>query len=310
MTNRFSDKIKKWLSDNKWLADNYDHVSNVVSAILSVILSLIASFVYDQITEDEMNATNIYIGITLVVFVLALIVLISVGSQMIKKNIFTDIKYNDYIQKAYIAIQNLSLKSQAILQENCADTYDSKCLINWAVDSMQFTVDKCYDFFYTSFSNSVKLIEETKFEVTFMTLSYKDGGITIPCSCNREGRTPTSMLMREGNPNIYDETITAEIYEEYRTHCKPSFKIIPNTDKDYNFIYDNQQDRIKSSIVLPVLSHKSELLGTLVVHCNTKNFFEKTERNFWYEIMQLFASEVGKYKLLLDYILEEGEGPF
>ena len=62
--------------------------------------------------------------------------------------------------------------------------------------------------------------------------------------------------------------------------------------------------------MLPVLSHKSELLGTLVVHCDSNGFFKEGKKNFWYEIMQLFASEIGKYKLMLDYIVTKGKEPF
>ena len=209
-----------------------------------------------------------------------------------------------------MAIQNLSLKNQSVLQEKCDGGYDKKAIQNWVLEGMQLAVENCYDFFYNSFGNGVRLIEEIKFEVTYMTLSYKDGKITIPCSWNREGRNPTSMLMRSSNPNLYDNTVTAEVYKEYNEHCKPAFKIVENTEKNYSFIYDNQKDRIKSSIVLPILSHRSELLGTLVVHCNSENFFKEEQRDFWYEIMQLFASEIGMYKLLLDFVVEEGDMPF
>ena len=122
--------------------------------------------------------------------------------------------------------------------------------------------------------------------------------------------------MRDQNPDIYNNTVTAEIYNEYETHCKPSFKIIESTingtndSGGYKFLYENQNERIKSSVVLPVLSHRNELLGTLVVHCNTVGFFKEEQREFWYEILQLFASEIGKNKLLLDNIIKEEPFPF
>ena len=294
----------------RFLIKNFDHISNVISAVLSIALSILASILYDNLKNDEHTQSNIFILISLGIFVLALILVISVISKKIKNYLFKDEKYYEYIQKAYLAIQNLSLKNQAILQEKCNNSYDKKAIQGWVLEGMQLTVENCYDFFYTSFGGGVRLIEEIKFEVTYMTLSYKDGEITIPCSWNREGRTPTSMLMRASNPNIYGKTVTAEIYNEYKEHCKPTFKIVENTENNYNFIYDNQKNRIKSSIIIPVLSHKSELLGTLVVHCNQKEFFKEQQRDFWYEIMQLFASEVGMYKLLLDCVVEEGDEPF
>lgn len=298
------------MKTKKFLTEKFDIISNVISAILSIVLSVIASLIYDSLKNEQTTKGNIFILLSLSIFVLALIIVISIFSQKIKKRIFKDEKYNEYIQKAYLAIQNLSLKNQAILQEKCNNSYDKKAIQEWVLEGMQLAVENCYDFFYTSFGGGVRLIEEIKFEVTYMTSSYKDGEITIPCSCNREGRTPTSMLMRSSNPNIYDNTVTAEIYNEYKEHCKPTFKIVENTENNYNFIYDNQKNRIKSSIILPVLSHRSELLGTLVVHCNLKEFFKEQQRDFWYEIMQLFASELGMYKLLLDRVVEKGDEPF
>ena len=277
----------------KWIENNYDHISNIVSAIASVVLSLVASYIYDQLKNEQASGTNIYIIISLGIFAMIIIILLSVFSKRIKKHIFKDDDFNKYIQKAYLAIQEFSLESQSYLQEN-----GDKELAIWFYQNIQLAVNKCYDFFYSSFGEGNRLIEKTKFEVTYMTLSYKDSKITIPCSCNREKRTPTSMLMRANNPDIYKNTITAEIYREYAEDCKPTFKIIEDTSRGsshrqrYQFVYENQQERIKSSVVLPILSHKNELLGTLVVHCNSTCFFKEDQRAFWYEILQLFASEL------------------
>lgn len=222
---------------------------------------------------------------------------------------FKDSDYNRYIQKAYLAIQDYSYESQNFNLEVDGNSIDKYFLHN-----IQLMVDKCYDFFVSSYSSDKILVDDTKFEVTFMTKSYKDSHITIPCSCNREKRTPTSMLYRDENPTIYDNTVTAEVYKEYEEHRKPTFRIIEDTtiaDRvQYNFIYENQKARIKSSVVIPVLSHKNELLGTLVVHCDTPNFFKEEKRNFWFEILQLFACEIGKNKSLLDSTMQEDKVPF
>lgn len=296
----------------KWIENNFDHISNIISAIGSILLSLLASYVYDSLKNEKSTMTNNYIIFTLIVFICCFIIIFSIISNRIKNFYFKEADLNEYIQKAYFAVQDLSLESQSILQER-----NDKELSGWFMENMQLAVNKCYDFFYSSFSKSKTLIEETKFEVTFMTLSYIDGKITIPCSCNKEKRTPTSMLMRKRDPDIYQSTVTAEIYREYNTNCKPSFKIIENTSKQpegsepYNFVYENQKERIKSSVVLPILSHWNELLGTLVVHCNTPGFFKNEQSEFWYEILQLFASEIGKNRLLLDYsIKDKGDYPF
>lgn len=295
----------------KWIINNYVHISNIISAIASILLSLLASYIYDKMKSEEATGVNIYIVITLIIFAAGIIILLSLLSKHIKNRIFKDEDLNKYIQKAYLAIQDYSLESQSYLQEK-----DSQDLNGWFLQNIQSAVNKCYEFFYSSFGGNKILIEEIKFEVTYMTLSYIDSKITIPCSCNKEKRTPTSMLMRSKNPDIYQNTVTAEVYKEYNEHCKPSFKIIENTVQEtsstqqYHFVYDNQKDRIKSSVVLPVLSHKNELLGTLVVHCNSTSFFKEDQRLFWYEILQLFASEIGKNKLLLDATVKKGSEPF
>lgn len=290
----------------KWIINNYDHISNIVSAIVSILLSLLASYIYDKIKIVDTPGINTYIIVTLIIFTAVSIVFLSILSKYIKKCIFKDEDLNRYIQKAYLAIQDYSLETQSYLQESGIENLNS-----WFLQNIQTAVNKCYDFFYSSFGNDKILIEETKFEVTYMTLSYKDSKITIPCSCNREKRTPTSMLMRAKDSDIYENTVTSEIYKEYEEHCKPSFRIVEDTTKQkYDFVYDNQKNRIKSSVVLPILSHKNELLGTLVVHCNTPGFFREEQKMFWYEILQLFASEIGKNKLLLDTTVTEGAEPF
>ena len=78
-----------------------------------------------------------------------------------------------------------------------------------------------------------------------------------------------------------------------------------SADKSYAKTYSDQKSRIKSSVILPVLSHKNELLGTLVVHCNQACFFKMERRDFWNELLEMFSVELGYQKLLLDYYIEE-----
>ncbi|MBE5852015.1 MAG: GAF domain-containing protein [Lachnospiraceae bacterium] len=306
-----SNKTKNKKKIKKWIEKNYDHISNIISAIVSVLLSLLASYIYSLISNEDTSGSNTYILLTLIGIVFLIIIMVSKLSKRIKEYVFADSKHNIYIRKAYFAIQSLTLESQCYLSENEAVDFSA-----WYLNNIQLTVNKCYDFMCSSFGESETLIEEIKFEVTYMTESYKDSEITIPCSCNKERREPTSMLIRDKNKKIYGDTVTAEIYKEYDTHCKPAMKIIENTsspingEKPYHFLYENQSQRIKSSIVLPVLSHKSKLLGTLVVHCNTPDFFKKEDENFWYEILQIFACEIGKNKLLLDNTIDIANPPF
>lgn len=306
---------KKRKKSKLWLENNYDVLSNTISSFLSIGLSFGVNFFYDYIKKEEgSQSVKAYIIITLIFILIILIAFTSILSKKVKNIILKDYKYDAYVQKAYIAIQQLSLKCQASLQEIGDVDFGQQGMISWIMDSMQLTINECYNFFCTSFDTGTKLIDEVKFEVTFMTLSYEDDKITIPFSCNIEHRTPRSMIKRKnGEKDIYDKTVTADIYREYEKNKNPTIKIIEDTSDDdsYNFLYTNQEKRIKSSVVLPVLSHKSELLGTLVVHCNKEKFFEKNKQDFWSEILKLFASEIGKYKIMLNYIYKnEGKVPF
>ena len=295
----------------KWIQNNYDHISNVGSSISAVLLSMLANYLYTMLSlpEERAKVSNICIIIVLIIISFGIILALSHLFAHIKKSIFKDSDYNRYIQKAYLAIQDYSYESQNFYRE-----IDNENIYKCFLHNIQLMVDKCYDFFVSSFSSGKILVKDVKFEVTFMTKSYKDSHITIPCSCNREKRTPTSMLYRNENPTIYDNTVTAEVYKEYEEHRKPTFRIIEDTtttDKvTYNFIYENQKSRIKSSVVMPILSHKNELLGTLVVHCDTPKFFEEKQKNFWYEILQLFACEIGKNMSLLDSTVQKDKVPF
>uniref|UniRef100_UPI0013D0ACD6 hypothetical protein n=1 Tax=Myxococcus vastator TaxID=2709664 RepID=UPI0013D0ACD6 len=70
---------------------------------------------------------------------------------------------------------------------------------------------KVHQFFESKYGQSAKIEEKIDFEVTFMTKSYIDDGITIPAHANRMGRAPKSMLERPGNPDRYGRSITAEV---------------------------------------------------------------------------------------------------
>ncbi|MBN2830021.1 MAG: hypothetical protein JXR56_06855, partial [Candidatus Cloacimonetes bacterium] len=62
----------------------------------------------------------------------------------------------------------------------------------------------------------------------------------------------------------------------------------------------SQKDRIKSSIVYPVLSPKNELMGTIVLHCDKSSFFKKEDKQLWSDILELYAKEIAREKVMLD----------
>jgi hypothetical protein len=107
--------------------------------------------------------------------------------------------------------------------------------------------------------------EDVVLETVFMTRSYKDGLITIAAWANTEDRKPRSLVMRESKPDVYDRTVTADVYREAELK-RPEPRIIEDTASasGYQQLYDRQYQRIRSTVVYPVLSGAGDLLGTLV----------------------------------------------
>ncbi len=192
-----------------------------------------------------------------------------------------------------------SLKIENINKEKFIEAFST------SIEYIQNTVEAAYNTFEAAFGKSSRFQNRIDFEVTFMTKSYIDGKITIPACANREGRAPRSMILRKDNPDVYNNTITAKIYEE----SKPSMKIIENTstNNDYKELYNNQKERIKSSIIYPVLSDKNELLGTLVVHCDQANFFSRGSYKYWNDLFEIFAKDIALAKARMDLLINYGK---
>ncbi len=183
------------------------------------------------------------------------------------------------------------------------DQWQQQCGIT--ISELQHIVDAAYSAFEAAYGTAVDVNDRIDFEVTFMTMSYIDGHITIPASANRDGRHPRSMVLRHDNPNIYDNTVTAEVYGEVR----PKPHIISDThdrQSGYAELYAGQANRIRSSIVFPVLSDTNELLGTLVVHCNNSGFFAEIDARYWTDLLEIFAKRIAVVKKRLDLLEDFG----
>ncbi len=170
------------------------------------------------------------------------------------------------------------------------------------VARMQSVVDAAYATFESSFGTASIPEQRIDFEVTFMTRSYRDKEITIPAYANREGRAPRSLILRQQRADIYSNTVTATVYREDR----PSVHIIEDTDNpqaQYKDVYPGQRERIRSSVVFPVLSETNELLGTLVVHCDRASFFRSNNRKYWCDLLEIFAKRIALEKAKLDRLV-------
>ena len=164
--------------------------------------------------------------------------------------------------------------------------------------SIRILVELLYHVFESHFADSQNLESAVEFEVTFMTKSYIDNYITIPAWANRDNRAPRSLRLRKNNPSIYESTVTAQIYRAPR----PETIITEDTKSspDYHELYAGQKNRICSSIVHPVLSHRNELLGTLVVHCNSPHFFLNQDIIYWRKLLEIFAKRIALEKMKMD----------
>ena len=162
---------------------------------------------------------------------------------------------------------------------------------------IQDLVEALYHVVDSQFGQAGSLLTAIEFEVTFMTKSYLDQKITIYAYQNRDHRAPRSLLMRANNPDIYDATVTADIYREAR----PDMHVVENTTKEpYVEVYPGQRDRIKSSVIYPVLSDSNELLGTIVIHCNQAGLFRRSEVAFWRKLLEIYAKRIAYEKSYLD----------
>jgi hypothetical protein len=166
-----------------------------------------------------------------------------------------------------------------------------------STEHIQDLMTSLYEVVQSQFGQAGSLLYEIDFEATFMTRSYTDNKITICAYQNRDYRRPRSLLLRAKNPDIYDCTVTAEIYRETR----PDMHIIADTLTDaYAEIYPGQRERIRSSVVYPVLSDTNEVLGTIVVHCNRSGFFKRGDADFWRKLLEIYAKRTAYEKACID----------
>jgi len=280
----------------------------IVKALFNSCVSAFA-FIFSAIIPNELvnslqifkfyQKALIYIGVFSLVFISYFLAFVLFKSK--KEKMEAEQKAEDELTLlAYTKCDKIITDEMAMYSNNCSI---EKLFVGEPLNIIQKIVSAAYETFDDYYGNSVNPTERIKFEVTFMSKSYIDGGITIPASQNRENRIPTSLQLRKGRADFYNNTITASIYREAR----PSIHIIEDTSdprSGYEELYPNQQKRIQSTIVFPVLSNENILLGTLVVHCDKKNFFRIEKAKFWSELLEIFAKRLAYEKLYLDNLVK------
>lgn len=150
-------------------------------------------------------------------------------------------------------------------------------------------VNATYQTFESAYGQVSKGQERIDFEVTFMTMSFRDGHLTVAAAANKDNRMPRSLILREKNREIYGRTVSADIYRA----PSPRINIVSDTGaENYNELYPEQKKRIKSSIVFPVLTPEYYLLGTLVVHCDKPKFFIPDKEKYFSDLLEIFAKRI------------------
>jgi hypothetical protein len=132
------------------------------------------------------------------------------------------------------------------------------------------------------------------FEVNFMTRSPEDERLTIAFWANRQNRAPISLTMRRKNPDIYEQSVTADMYRESKER-RPLPRLIESTIRagdDYRALYPDQKERVRSTIVFPVLDLQTRLVGALVVHCDKEDYFRASDYTFWCELLDPIATRI------------------
>jgi hypothetical protein len=129
------------------------------------------------------------------------------------------------------------------------------------------------------------------FEATLIAPSLKDNWLTIAAWKNRGDKRPKSLLLRADNPQIYQATMAHKMIADRATGTL----VIPDTSTanvEYKALYEGQLDRIKSTVLHPILAPTNEHLGVLVVHCDVADVFRKDKVRYWTEMLGIFDASL------------------
>lgn len=224
-------------------------ITSTVTSIVSVLLAICSTEIYKAlvatIKSDEVTQVKFFIAGTLIAGTILLFFVFSFLAEKAKAKIWPDDIDDVYMKHAFLHLKTLGASRQESFQEHHAaltspDSNDF--MISETVRNMQAVIQSCFSFFNSTFSETGRLVNSIKFEATFMTKSYIDHEITIPCSANKENRTPISMLLRNDRPKIFENTETAKIYNMAR----PSMILIEDTSTtaDYAETYSSQKNAL------------------------------------------------------------------
>lgn len=276
-----------------WLLERSPSSRLLMAAIANATVFYFAAYLSYSVSV-ALNAQPLWkFGVHAVIFVLAISV-VWLLAKLVEQR-YRAIAEETELRRivtltSYQQCDSVCVKEAESLEE-CHKDLPACIVNNWrdALMRIQQYVSSAYLVLASSYGRSSAAESRIDFEVTFMTKSLKDSKITIPASANRDGRKPRTMQLRESNANIYEQSVTAQVYRAE----SPRMIITSDTsDPQYAALYADQKTRIRSSVVYPVLSPDHKLLGTLVAHCDRANFFKSSEEKFWHDFLEVFAKRV------------------
>lgn len=280
---------KGW--DPKITKKSYHTISTfLIPAILSSLIEVLKHLHFyilniegksGVILQDEFPWMYCASFITCIFLYLVFFCLVLLLNKWIKNKLFKFPSEEKHMKDTFLRLKEFGSKRQdcfkiTSLSGTSGSTY-AEFIINAHRESIDLVVSSCLEFFKDSFSEQRNLVNEITFEVSFMSKSFIDNEITIVSSDNNKHRTPPSMLNRNSNPNLYDDTETGKLYSRYKANPSATLAIHIvedcSTEAEFTALYEGETDSIKSMAILPILSPRNELLGTLVVCVNQVNFF-------------------------------------
>jgi GAF domain-containing protein len=172
-------------------------------------------------------------------------------------------------------------------------TFDElRCVLICDLDRINRLITAAWEVVNSHHNISVDSTERLNFEITLITPSLDDEELTIASWCNRDNFRPKSLLLKTaGEKNIYSRTEAAKMIDKRVTRTR----VIEDTaapTENYEALYDDQKARIRSSVLHPILSPKSEHLAVLVLHCDRTGFFRVTDERYWRELFLVFAPSI------------------
>jgi hypothetical protein len=287
----------------RWLAGWSEPAVATVQAFAVALLTFAAAVISVVLSSGSNLQTWIVVAVAL-----GMIVLLALGSR------YLSVVRDRLIDKraADIALVHEQLDDVVMTDQEELERPSGGIVLVPAVpmSTIERVAKAVYNLLDSRYQSATLPGEATYFEVVVMTKSLLDNEITIAAWANSDKRRPTSLSERPHKLDFFKNTVTADVYRESESK-RPEPRLIPDTTVpgSYHHLYPGQAQRIKSTVVYPILSSQTTLLATLVASADRPNLFKKDDEKFWYWVLSLYERRVGLELLRLTSAVHEGRVP-